>query len=158
MIAIIIFAIILAAVVWGATYLVSTQTTQLTPPSNSSGEQANPNNTTPTPVKNAAESKVKNLTYEEYDQEVLSSDKRILIDFYATWCAPCRVLSPIVEEVAEEYDNVKLLKVNVDEEPELVEYFGITAMPTLVVMENGQIQNKAVGLMPKENVIELINY
>ena len=91
-----------------------------------------------------------------FQQEVLQSDKPVLIDFWADWCGPCRMIAPIVEEIAQEREDILVGKVNVDEEMELAVKFGIISIPTLVVMKNGEIANKAVGYMPKEKILELL--
>ena len=96
------------------------------------------------------------ITKENFDAEVLHSDKTVLLDFWASWCGPCRMLSPVVDEVAEERPDVKVGKVNVDEQPELAQQFRIISIPTLVVMKDGQIANKAVGAMPKEEILALL--
>ena len=80
-----------------------------------------------------------------------------LVDFWATWCGPCRMLSPIVDEVAEETDSVKVCKVNVDEEAQLASMFGIEVIPTLIVIKDGKTVNKSVGYIDKQQVLELIN-
>ena len=151
----IIIILIIAGVVWGATYIVGTKTPQLPAKSNDTTEKSSDERKT---KKNADEIVIKELTYDSYDTEVLGSQKRIIIDFYATWCEPCKKYSPIIEEVAKEYDNIKVLKVDVDKEPKLAEYFGINAMPTTVVMENGEVKSKTLGVMSKEKLIDLINY
>ena len=152
----IIILLIIAGVVWGATYLIGSKTPQLPEKPKTSGETDSGNSETPQNDK-AKEDGIKELTYDTYDAEVLGTQGKILIDFYATWCEPCKIFSPIVEEVAKEYENVKVLKVDVDKEPKLAEYFGITAMPTTVIMENGKVKSKTLGLMSKEKLIELIN-
>ena len=97
------------------------------------------------------------LTGATFKEEVMNSDKPVLIDFWATWCGPCRMLSPIVDEVAEETDSVKVCKVNVDEEAQLASMFGIEVIPTLIVIKDGKTVNKSVGYIDKEQVLELIN-
>ena len=92
------------------------------------------------------------ITAENFEQEVLKSDKPVLLDFWAIWCGPCMMLSPVVEEVAEEHPEIKVGKVNTDEQPALAQKFGITAIPALFVVKDGQIVNKGVGAMPKEQV------
>ena len=89
-------------------------------------------------------------------EQVKNSEKTVLLDFYADWCGPCRMVSPLVDEIAEENPQYLVGKVNVDSEPELAQAFGVASIPTLVVMKNGQIANKAVGAMPKENILALL--
>ena len=96
------------------------------------------------------------INNENFEQEVLQSDKTVLIDFYAQWCGPCKMLSPIVEQVATENDNIKVVKVNVDENQDLAIEFGIKAIPTLVVIKEGKEANRAVGFLSKSEILELI--
>lgn len=96
------------------------------------------------------------ITKENYESEVVQSDKPVLLDFWATWCGPCRMVSPIVDEIAEERDDIKVGKINVDEQGELAQKFRIISIPTLVVMKNGEIANKAVGAMPKADILNLL--
>lgn len=96
-------------------------------------------------------------TNQTFEQEVLSSSKPVLIDFWASWCAPCRMLSPIVDEIAEEEsDRVKVCKVNIDEQPELASRFGVMSIPTLMVLKNGEVQATSVGWKPKAEVLRLL--
>lgn len=97
-----------------------------------------------------------NITKENFQNEVLKSDKKVLLDFWADWCGPCMMLSPIVDEVSNEISNVKFGKVNVDEQGELAQAFGISSIPTLMVIENGKIVNQSVGLIPKDKILSLI--
>ena len=99
---------------------------------------------------------VVNVTSENFDELVLKSDKKVLLDFWATWCGPCRMIAPAVEEVAEEYDSITVGKINVDEEMALATRFGITSIPTLIVMENGQVVDTALGFRPKESILKLL--
>ena len=96
------------------------------------------------------------ITKENFEAEVLQSDKPVLLDSWAVWCGPCRMVSPIVDEIAEERDDIKVGKINADEQGELAQQFGVMSIPTLVVRKNGQIANKAVGAMPKENILALL--
>nr|WP_302664117.1 thioredoxin [uncultured Agathobaculum sp.] len=96
------------------------------------------------------------ITKENFQSEVVQSDKPVLLDFWATWCGPCRMVSPIVDQIADERSDIKVGKINVDEQPELAQQFRIISIPTLVVMKDGQIANKAVGAMPKEEILALL--
>ena len=97
------------------------------------------------------------ITKENFEQEVLKSDVPVLIDFWAEWCGPCKMLSPIIEEIANEANGeYKVGKVNIDQQLELANAFKIVSIPTVVVMEDGKIKNSAVGYMPKENILELL--
>ena len=96
------------------------------------------------------------ITKENFQSEVVQSDKPVLMDFWATWCGPCRMVSPIVDQIADERSDIKVGKINVDEQPELAQQFRIISIPTLVVMKDGQIANKAVGAMPKEEILALL--
>ena len=96
------------------------------------------------------------ITKENFAQEVLQSEKPVLLDFWASWCGPCRMLSPIVDEVAEERGDVKVGKVNVDEQPELAGEFGVMSIPTLLVFEQGKLVRQAVGARQKASVLDLL--
>ena len=96
------------------------------------------------------------LTKDNFENEALKAEGKVLIDFWAPWCGPCRMMSPIVDEIAEELSDVKVGKVNVDEEPELAMKYGVMSIPTLIVLENGQVINKSLGAVPKENVLRLL--
>lgn len=96
------------------------------------------------------------ITKNNFDEEVVRSQKVVLIDFWASWCGPCKMLSPIIEEVAREASDIKVCKINVDEEPELTAKFGVVSIPTLVVMRDGKIVNQAVGYMEKPQVLNLV--
>lgn len=100
--------------------------------------------------------RVQTITKENFEREVLQSSQPVLIDFWATWCGPCRMLSPIVDAVAEENQQVKVGKINVDEQPELARQFGIMTIPTLLVFQNGKIVRQSVGLISKEAVENLL--
>ena len=91
-----------------------------------------------------------------FDQEILNSDKPVLLDFWASWCGPCRMVSPIVDEIAAERSDIKVGKINVDEQPELAAQFGVMSIPTLVVMKSGRIVNQAVGARPKAQILAML--
>lgn len=96
------------------------------------------------------------LTKANFDLEALQSDKTVLIDFWAPWCGPCRMLSPTIDEIAAEREDVKVCKINVDEEPELAQRFSVMSIPMLVVIKNGQITDTAVGMRPKDSILKLL--
>ena len=97
------------------------------------------------------------ITKENFEEEVLKSDKPVLLDFWASWCGPCRMIAPTIEEIAEENDTMKVGKINVDDERDLSLQFGIESIPTLIVMKDGKIVNKGVGAMPKDNILALLD-
>ncbi len=96
------------------------------------------------------------ITKENFEQEVLKSDVPVLVDFWASWCGPCKMLLPIVGQVAEEATDFKVGKINVDEQMELASQFGVSTIPTLVVFKNGHEVKRSVGLIPKEQIFELV--
>ena len=97
-----------------------------------------------------------NINKNNFENEVLNSDKTVLLDFWASWCAPCRRVVPIVEEIANERRDIKVGKINVDEEPEQVNKFSIMSIPTLVVMKNGKIVQQVSGARPKNVILEML--
>lgn len=96
------------------------------------------------------------ITKENFDTEVLKSDKPVLLDFWAAWCGPCRMVSPIVDEIADEETSIKVGKVNVDEQPELAAQFKVMSIPTLVVIKDGKIADTAVGAKPKSAILDMV--
>ena len=98
---------------------------------------------------------VQKITKENYDS-IVASEKPVLLDFYADWCGPCRMVSPIVDEIAEERNDIIVGKVNVDDEPELAGKFGVFSIPTLVVLKNGQVANQATGARPKAQILAML--
>ena len=97
-----------------------------------------------------------NVNKNNFRQEVLESEKPVLLDFWAAWCGPCRMVLPIVEEIAAENPDIKVCKINVDEEQELASQFRVMTIPSLFVMKNGQIVNQSVGAKPKQQILELL--
>ena len=91
-----------------------------------------------------------------FNQEVLNSDKPVLMDFWAPWCGPCRMVVPLVEEIANERSDIKVVKINVDEEEDLAMQFGVMSIPTLVVMKNGKIVNQVTGARPKAQILAML--
>ena len=96
------------------------------------------------------------ITAQNYDSEVVKSDKPVLLDFWAPWCGPCKMLGPVIAQIAEEHPEVKVGKVNVDDESALAEQFGIMSVPTVVLMKDGKIEKSLTGFAPKESIENLI--
>ena len=101
---------------------------------------------------------VLNVTSENYESEVLKSEKTVLIDFYADWCGPCKMMSPVIDEIAEEMkETVKVGKINVDENQDLAMEYGVMSIPTIVILKNGEVQKTFVGVTDKEEIKHAIN-
>lgn len=96
------------------------------------------------------------VTKENFENEILKSEKTVLLDFWASWCAPCRMVSPIVDEIALEHPEYKVGKVNVDEQPELAASFNVMSIPSLFVLKDGKVLNSSVGAKPKTQILEML--
>ncbi|MBQ8881436.1 MAG: thioredoxin [Oscillospiraceae bacterium] len=99
---------------------------------------------------------VLHITKETFEKEVLQSEKTVLLDFFATWCGPCKMLAPILDEIAQEREDIKVCKVDVDAEPELAAQYQVVSIPTVFVMEKGQIVNQSLGAKPKAQILAML--
>lgn len=99
---------------------------------------------------------ITNITKENFEAEVLKSEKPVLVDFWAAWCGPCKMIGPVIEEIANEHPEIKVCKINVDEEGELSIKHGVMSIPTLMIFKNGEIAQTAIGYRPKEEIEELL--
>ena len=99
---------------------------------------------------------VLHITKATFQEEVLNSDKPVLLDFWASWCGPCRMIGPVLDEIAEERKDIKVCKVNVDDEPELAAQYQIVSIPTVLVIKEGKITNKSLGAKPKAQILDLL--
>ena len=100
--------------------------------------------------------KAMNISKENFQTEVMNADRPVLLDFWAPWCGPCRMVVPIIEEIANERADIKVGKVNVDEQPELASAFGVMSIPTLVVMKDGKVVNQSMGTRPKKDILAML--
>lgn len=96
------------------------------------------------------------ITSDNFENEVLKSDKPVLVDFYADWCTPCHMVSPIIEQVSEENGDIKVGKVNVDEQPEIASMFGVTNIPTFIMFKEGKVVDRVMGAVPKSAILKMI--
>jgi len=96
------------------------------------------------------------INKENFENEVLNCKKTVLLDFWASWCAPCRMVSPIVDEIASEHPEIKVCKINIDEEPDLAARFQVMSIPSLFVLKGGEIVNQSVGAKPKNQILEML--
>jgi thioredoxin 1 len=101
-------------------------------------------------------SKILHITKDNFETEVIKSDKPVLLDFWASWCGPCRMVSPIVDQIADENSSIKVGKINIDEESELAQAFKVMSIPTLVALKDGKVINSSVGVQPKQKILKLL--
>lgn len=101
---------------------------------------------------------VLHITKETFEKEVLQSEKPVLLDFFAVWCGPCKMIAPVLDEIAQEREDIKVCKVNVDEEPELAAQYQVSSIPTLFVIQDGKVVNQSLGAKPKAQILEMLEY
>lgn len=97
------------------------------------------------------------VNVKNFDEEVMQSEKPVLVDFWATWCGPCRMLGPVIAQIAEEREDIKVCKINVDEAPSLAQQFNVMGIPTVILFKNGEIAGQSVGFVPKQKLLDLLN-
>ena len=100
--------------------------------------------------------KVLHINKDNFHKEVLNSDKPVLLDFFASWCGPCKMVAPILDEIAQEREDIKVCKVDIDEQPELASRYRIMSVPTLMVLKNGQIMEQSIGARPKHQILAMV--
>lgn len=100
--------------------------------------------------------KALHINKDNFHKEVLNSDKPVLLDFFASWCGPCRMVAPILDEIAEEREDIKVCKVDIDEQPELASRYRIMSVPTLMVLKNGQVMEQSIGAKPKHQILAMV--
>ena len=100
--------------------------------------------------------KVLHINKDNFHKEVLNSEKPVLLDFFASWCGPCRMVGPILDEIAEEREDIKVCKVDIDEQPELASRYRIMSVPTLMVLKNGQVMEQSIGAKPKHQILAMV--
>lgn len=96
------------------------------------------------------------ITKDNFENEIVKADKPVLVDFWASWCGPCRMLSPTIDEIAEEHPEIKVCKINIDDEAELAIRHGVMSVPTLMIFKNGEVAQTAVGVRPKDEILDLL--
>lgn len=96
------------------------------------------------------------ITKDNFEKEIVKADKPVLVDFWASWCGPCRMLSPTIDEIAEEHPEIKVCKINIDDEAELAIRHGVMSVPTLMIFKNGEVSQTAVGVRPKDEILDLL--
>lgn len=101
--------------------------------------------------------KVLEIMSNQFEEEILKSDKIVLVDFYADWCGPCKMLSPIIDEIANENNDIKVCRINIDANQDLAVQYQVMSIPTLIVIKNGKEINRAIGVLPKNDILEMLN-
>ena len=99
-----------------------------------------------------------NVNATNFNKEVLENEKVVLLDFFGTWCGPCRMLSPILDQIATERDDIDVIKIDIDKEPELAMKYNVMSVPNMLIIKDGKVVNRAIGAIPKQKILELISY